>query len=109
MPLTRHIAVFVAIHFAWGVLLGATTPVLMSLISRAAGTVHQGYVLGIAQSVTQFASITGIALGGWLSDGLGLRYTYFFVAAAYAFAVAVILVLARDRHPVARARVSVRQ
>jgi MFS family permease len=107
--LTRHIAVFVAIHFAWGVLLGATTPVLMSLISRAAGTVHQGYVLGIAQSVTQFASITGIALGGWLSDGLGLRYTYFFVAAAYAFAVAVILVLSRDRHPVARARVSVRQ
>jgi predicted MFS family arabinose efflux permease len=107
--LTRHIVVFVAIHFAWGVLLGATTPVLMSLISRAAGTVHQGYVLGIAQSVTQFASITGIALGGWLSDGLGLRYTYFFVAAAYAFAVAVILVLSRDRHPVARARVSVRQ
>ncbi|NRO95199.1 MFS transporter [Paraburkholderia sp. NMBU_R16] len=107
--LTRHIAVFVAIHFAWGVLLGATTPVLMSLISRAAGTVHQGYVLGIAQSATQFASIAGIALGGWLSDGPGLRYTYFFVAAAYAFAVAVILVLSRDRHPVAGARVSVRQ
>jgi MFS transporter, DHA1 family, staphyloferrin B biosynthesis exporter len=107
--LTRHIAVFVAIHFAWGVLLGATTPVLMSLISRAAGIVHQGYVLGIAQSVTQFASITGIALGGWLSDGLGLRYTYFFVAAAYALAVAVILVLSRDRHPVPGAQVSVRQ
>ena len=107
--LTRHVAVFVAIHFAWGVLLGATTPVLMSLISRAAGSVHQGYVLGIAQSVTQFASIAGIALGGWLSDGLGLQYTYFFVAAAYALAVAVIIVLARDRHELAPVQVSARQ
>ena len=98
-----------AIHFAWGVLLGATTPVLMSLISRAAGSVHQGYVLGIAQSTTQFASITGIALGGWLSDGLGLQYTYFFVATAYAVAVAVILVLARERNALAPTRISARQ
>lgn len=107
--LTRNVAVFVAIHFAWGVLLGATTPVLMSLISRAAGSVHQGYVLGIAQSTTQFASITGIALGGWLSDGLGLQYTYFFVATAYAVAVAVILVLARERNALAPTRISARQ
>ena len=107
--LTRNVAVFVAIHFAWGVLLGATTPVLMSLISRAAGSVHQGYVLGIAQSTTQLASITGIALGGWLSDGFGLKYTYFFVAAAYALAVAVILVLARERDALAPAQISARQ
>jgi MFS family permease len=107
--LTRNVAVFVAIHFAWGVLLGATTPVLMSLISRAAGGVRQGYVLGIAQSVTQFASIAGIALGGWFSDGSGLQYTYFFVAAAYALAAAVILVLARERQALAQVQVSARQ
>lgn len=107
--LTRHVGVFVAIHFAWGVLLGATTPVLMSLVSRVAGSVHQGYVLGIAQSTTQFASVAGIALGGWLSDGFGLRYTYFFVAVSYALAMAVILVLGRERDAIARPQISAGQ
>lgn len=107
--LMRHVGVFVAIHFVWGVLLGATTPVLMSLVSRAAGSVHQGYVLGIAQSTTQFASVAGIALGGWLSDGIGLQYTYFFVAASYALAMAVILVFGRERDAIARPQISAGQ
>jgi MFS transporter, DHA1 family, staphyloferrin B biosynthesis exporter len=95
--LTRQIGVFVAIHFAWGLLLGATTPVLMSLISKSAGSVKQGIVLGIAQSVLQLASVIGIVLGGWLSSGARLQYTYFLVAGAYALAVVVISALKRER------------
>jgi MFS family permease len=104
--LTRETLVFVAIYFAWGVLLGGTTPVLMSLISKAASGAHQGYVLGIGQSTTQFASITGIALGGWLSDGRGLPYTYFFVAGFYVLAMLLILALRRERGILARPHVS---
>lgn len=91
----RNIVVFAAIHFSWGVMLGATTPVLMSLVSRAAGPVRQGYTLGVAQSVTQFSSITGIALGGWFSQAAGLRYTYYFVGAAYVVALVAIVAVRR--------------
>jgi predicted MFS family arabinose efflux permease len=87
-------------------LLGATTPVLMSLISRAADGVHQGHVLGIAQSLTQFASVTGIALGGWLSSSVGLQYTYFYVAISYVLAMGVVLALTREREAIARALIS---
>ncbi|MFP3567037.1 MFS transporter [Paraburkholderia sp. SIMBA_030] len=104
--LTRNVGVFTAIHFLWGILLGATTPVLMSLISRAADGLYQGYVLGIAQSTTQFSSIAGIAMGGWLSDSIGLQYTYFFVAASYLLAMAVVLALRRERGAVARPQTS---
>lgn len=95
--LTRNVGMFVAIHFMWGVLLGATTPVLMSLISKASSGAHQGYVLGVAQSTTQLASVGGIALGGWLSEGAGLPYTYAFVAVSYTVAAVVIATLRRTR------------
>ncbi|HVW51254.1 MAG TPA: MFS transporter [Trinickia sp.] len=104
--LTRHVGVFVAIHFVWGALLGATTPVLMSLISKAASGIGQGYVLGVAQSTTQLASVLGIALGGWLCGGVGLQYLYFYVAASYGLAALVILVLRRERSDLTRAAVS---
>lgn len=97
--ITRDIGAFFAIHFAWGVLLGATSPVLMALISRSAGSLGQGYVLGVAQSTAQFSSITGIALGGWLTQGFGLQYTYFYVAACYLLAVAAVLLVRRERMP----------
>lgn len=100
--ITRHVGVFITIHFAWGVLLGATTPVLMSLISKSAGGFRQGYVLGIAQSTTQSSSITGIALGGWLSQSVGLQYTYFFVALFYALAVIIVLAMRREHVAVQR-------
>lgn len=87
---TRSVVMFTAVHFAWGLLLGATTPVLMSLISKAAGTLRQGYVLGIAQSTTQFSSIAGIALGGWFMQAAGLEYTYFLVAFFYMLSAAVV-------------------
>ncbi|MGX6999506.1 MFS transporter [Caballeronia sp. KNU42] len=104
--ITRNIGVFIAIHFLWGVLLAATTPVLMSLISRAASGLRQGQILGIAQSMTQFSSVVGIALGGWLSDGIGLQYIYFFVAVSYALAMVVILVLRRERSVLAGSAIS---
>lgn len=93
--LTRHVGVFIAIHFAWGVLLGATTPVLTALISGAAGAQSQGHVLGVAQSTSQFASVAGIALGMGLSQAAGLEFTYFFVALAYALAVVLIMAVRR--------------
>lgn len=97
--ITRDIGAFFVIHFAWGVLLGATTPVLMALISRSAGSLGQGYVLGVAQSTAQFSSITGIALGGWLTQSFGLQYTYFYVAACYLLAVAAVLLVRKERMP----------
>jgi MFS family permease len=95
--MTRNIGVFVIIHFVWGILLGATTPVLMSLISKAVGNLQQGYVLGLAQSTAQFSSITGIALGGLLSYVAGLQYTYFFVSLSYGLAVIAILIMRRGQ------------
>src|SRR3989344_4801003 len=57
---THSVAFFIALHFAWGVLLGATTPVLMAQISHATSGQHQGRILGVAQSTAQFSSMAGI-------------------------------------------------
>lgn len=92
---TRNVAFFIALHFAWGVLLGATTPVLMTLISHATSRERQGRMLGVAQSTSQFSSMGGIALGGGLTQLLGLQTTYFLVAAAYVCALGVIVALIR--------------
>jgi MFS transporter, DHA1 family, staphyloferrin B biosynthesis exporter len=81
----------------WGVLLGATTPVLMALISKTADSASQGHVLGIAQGTAQFASIAGISLGGLLSQVYGLAYTYLFVCVAYVLALLAILALRSRR------------
>ncbi len=105
---THDVRVFAAIYFLWGVLLAATTPVLMSLISHAAGSRGQGHLIGVAQSATQFSSITGIALGGWLSQAVGLRYTYFLVSIAYAVALAVAALVTREHHLAARSAISAR-
>ena len=91
--LTRNPLVFVLAYFVWGVLLGATTPVLMALVSRTADSTQQGHVLGIAQGTAQFASIVGICAGGLLSQVYGLAYTYLFVCVAYAMALIAILAL----------------
>jgi MFS family permease len=95
--LTRHAPLFVAIYFAWGTLLGATTPVLMALVSAATARERQGRVLGLAQACNQFASMAGIALGMGLTHALGVERTYFFVAAAYALATLFIVALWRGR------------
>ncbi|MHC8308986.1 MFS transporter [Pseudomonas sp. GT1P32] len=91
--LTRNPAVFVMAYFLWGVLLGATTPVLMALISKTVDSSQQGYVLGVAQSTAQLTSIAGISLGGLLSQVYGLQYTYLIVCLAYATALVFIVAL----------------
>ena len=73
--------------------MGATTPVLMALISKTTDSSQQGYVLGIAQGISQFASIAGICAGGLLSQIYGLQYTYLFVCAAYLIALLPIVAL----------------
>ncbi|MFH1803891.1 MAG: MFS transporter [Pseudomonadota bacterium] len=93
---TRSIFVFTAMYFVWGVLLGATTPVLTALVSGAAGDNRQGHVLGLAQSTAQFASIAGIALGGWFSQAAGLSNIYFLVGFIYAIGL-VLTVSVRAR------------
>jgi len=90
---TRSPGVFILAYFIWGVLLGATTPVLMALVSKTADSSRQGYVLGIAQSTAQFASIAGISIGGLLSQVYGLPYTYLFVCLAYAVALVPMVAL----------------
>lgn len=90
---TRNAIVFVVVYFIWGVLLGATTPVLMALISKSADSARQGHVLGIAQGTAQFASIAGISAGGLLSQVYGLQYTYLFVCLAYVLALIPVVVL----------------
>lgn len=91
--LTHNPVVFVIAYFIWGVLLGATTPVLMALISKTADSSQQGHVLGIAQGTAQFASIAGISAGGLLSQVYGLQYTYLFVCLAYVVALIPIVAL----------------
>lgn len=91
--ITRNPVIFVIAYFIWGILLGATTPVLMALISKTADSSQQGYVLGIAQSTSQFASIAGISAGALLSQHYGLQYTYLFVSVAYAIALLPIIAM----------------
>ncbi|WP_095120383.1 MFS transporter [Pseudomonas sp. Irchel s3f10] len=91
--ITHNPVVFVIAYFIWGVLLGATTPVLMALISKTADSSQQGHVLGIAQGTAQFASIAGISAGGLLSQVYGLQYTYLFVCLAYVVALIPIVAL----------------
>ncbi|KFE48943.1 MFS transporter [Pseudomonas syringae] len=90
---TRNAIVFVVVYFIWGVLLGATTPVLMALISKTADSSRQGHVLGIAQGTAQFASIAGISAGGLLSQTYGLQYTYLFVCLAYVLVLIPVIAL----------------
>lgn len=94
---TRAVLLFAIVHFLWGVLLGATTPVLTSLISKAADASRQGQVLGLTQSVSQLSAVAGVGLGGALSQWSGLASIYFFVAGAYGIAAATAWAL-RRRH-----------
>lgn len=104
--LTRTIFVFIALYFVWGILLGATTPVLMSVISAATGMHRQGHVLGIAQATQQFSSIAGIALGVWFSQAAGLDSIFLFVALFYVLSLGVAVVLWRRQVTVRSARLS---
>ncbi|AHG18394.1 MFS transporter [Chania multitudinisentens RB-25] len=79
----RETGMFIGLYFLWGILLGATTPVLTALISRMSGEGRQSYILGLIQSVSQFASIIGIALGGVVLLWPGLPALFISVAVMY--------------------------
>ncbi|CAO3452807.1 MFS transporter [Azospirillum largimobile] len=96
--LTTSVTVFAAAYLGWGVLLGATTPVLMALLSRTTDGARQGRLLGVAQSTAQGASMAGIALGVGIGQTVGLEHTYLFVAAAYAAGAVALWAMASDRH-----------
>ncbi|OBY24884.1 MFS transporter [Leisingera sp. JC1] len=89
--ITESVAVFAAFYFVWGVLLGGTTPVLLSLISTAAQSDRQGSVLGIAQTCQQSASIAGIAAGVTVTRFMGLDAAFPLVSALYALSCLLAL------------------
>ena len=63
-------------------------PSFMSILSRRAGTVHQGAVQGVAGSFGGLASIVGLIMGGILYDLLG--GTVFLISAAVIFAAFIM-------------------
>ncbi len=87
----REISWFIGLYFLWGILLGATTPVLTALISRSTAESKQGYILGLVQSISQFASIVGIALGGGILVWPGLTTLFLCVAVMYCITLIITL------------------
>ena len=67
---------------------GLMWPSFMSILSRRAGTVHQGAVQGVAGSFGGLASIVGLVMGGILYDLLG--GTVFLISAAVIFAAFIM-------------------
>lgn len=93
---TPHIAVFAAGYGLWGVLLGATTPVLTGLISREAAAHRQGHILGVVQSTTQAAAMAGVALGGGVAQLAGLQAVFPTVSILYLASCALLLRVRRS-------------
>ncbi|HGN1280424.1 TPA: MFS transporter [Proteus mirabilis] len=87
----REISWFIGLYFLWGILLGATTPVLTALISRSTAESKQGYILGLVQSISQFASMVGIALGGGILVWPGLSTLFLCVAVMYCITLIITL------------------
>ena len=75
-----------AILFAIGN--GLMWPSVLSILSKRAGTVHQGTVQGVANSFESLASIVGLMMGGLLYNLLGA--TTFLISAAVIFTVFIM-------------------
>jgi MFS family permease len=85
--LNSTIFVYVAlILFAVGN--GLSWPSFMSILSKRAGTVHQGVIQGVGSSMGSLASIIGLVLGGILYNMIGP--TTFLVSAVVIFLVFII-------------------
>jgi MFS transporter, DHA1 family, tetracycline resistance protein len=67
---------------------GLMWPSFMSILSKRAGTVHQGAVQGVAGSFGGLASIIGLTIGGLLYNLIGV-YT-FLISGAVIFAVFIM-------------------
>jgi DHA1 family tetracycline resistance protein-like MFS transporter len=63
-------------------------PSVVSILSKRAGTTHQGAVQGIASSFASLASIIGLTAGGLLYNLLG--NTTFLISAGVIFAVFIL-------------------
>jgi MFS family permease len=88
---TRDIGHFALLYFAWGALLGGTTPVLLSLVSAATRSERQGSVLGLAQTCQQGASVLGIIAGVAATQRFGLEIAFPLVASLYGLSSVVAL------------------
>ena len=75
-----------AILFALGN--GLMWPSVVSILSKRAGTTHQGAVQGVASSFASLASIIGLTAGGLLYNLLG--NTTFLISAGVIFAVFIL-------------------
>jgi MFS family permease len=75
-----------AILFAIGN--GLMWPSVLSILSKRAGTVHQGTVQGVANSFESLASIIGLMMGGLLYNLLGA--TTFLISAGVIFTVFIM-------------------
>jgi MFS transporter, DHA1 family, tetracycline resistance protein len=75
-----------AILFAIGN--GLMWPSVMSILSKRAGTVHQGAVQGVASSFGSLASIIGLIVGGLLYNLIGV--TTFLISAGVIFVVFIM-------------------
>ena len=75
-----------AILFAIGN--GLMWPSVMSILSKRAGTVHQGAVQGVASSFGSLASIIGLIIGGLLYNLIGI--TTFLICAGVIFVVFIM-------------------
>jgi DHA1 family tetracycline resistance protein-like MFS transporter len=75
-----------AILFALGN--GLMWPSVMSILSKRAGTVHQGAVQGVASSFGSLASIIGLIIGGLLYNLIGI--TTFLICAGVIFVVFIM-------------------
>ncbi len=67
---------------------GLMWPSFMSILTRFAGTVHQGAVQGVASSIGSLASIIGLVVGGLLYNSIGV--SNFLISAGFIFLVFVL-------------------
>jgi len=67
---------------------GLMWPSFMSILSKRAGTVHQGVIQGVGSSMGSLASIIGLILGGLLYNLIGP--TTFLISAAVIFIVFIM-------------------
>ena len=67
---------------------GLMWPSFMSILTRFAGTTHQGAVQGVASSIGSLASIIGLVVGGLLYNSIGV--SNFLISAGFIFLVFVL-------------------
>lgn len=89
--ITNSVIVFAVLYFAWGALLGGTTPGLLSLISSAVPHDRQGSAMGLAQAYQKGASVVGIIMGVGVTNYFGLEAAFPLVSILYAVSSAVAL------------------